>query len=119
MIYSVYDYDKAKYRYFEGLGGTPATGFFRKARMSPIQGAHVPESFAVQLPAGVKPIGEGPLPKGYVAEDPIGLAAAPMPGEASPMGTGAGAGGGGVRWHVVGIVAVVAFVVGRRFGRSS
>jgi hypothetical protein len=119
VIYSVYDYDKAKYRYFEGIGGTPATGFFRKARMSPIQGAHVPESFAVQLPAGARPIGEGPMPKGYVAEDPSGLAAAPVPGEGSAGATGATGATGGVRWHVVGVVAIVAFIVGRRFGRSS
>ncbi len=108
MIFSVYDYDRGRYRYFEGLGGTPATGFFRKARRAPIQGAFVPEAFAVQLPAGAKQIGEGPLPKGYIAEDPIGLSAAPVPGEAP--GTG---GAVGLSWWAVASIAVVAFLAGR------
>lgn len=111
MIFSVYDYDRGRYRYFEGLGGTPATGFFRKARRAPIKGAFVPESFAVQLPAGARQIGEGPLPKGYIAEDPIGLAAAPVPGDApsSPKSPA---------WWMLALVGLAAFLAGRA-SRSS
>lgn len=114
MIYSVYDYDKGRYRYFEGLAGTPATGFFRKARMSPIKGSHVPESFAVALPADARLVGEGLMPKGYVAEDPSGLAALPVPGESSAPGASSRA---VPLWAVVGI-AVVAFLAGRSLRRS-
>lgn len=83
MIFSVYDYDKKRFRYYDALAGTPATGFFRKARTSSIKGSFVPESFAVLLPADAKPIGEGSMPKGYIAEDPRGLASPPLPGDAS------------------------------------
>ncbi len=114
MIYSVYDYDKGRYRYFEGLAGTPATGFFRRARMPPIKGSHVPESFAVALPSDARLVGEGPLPRGYIAEDPSGLAALPIPGE----GQGAGSSSRAVPlWAVVGI-AVVAFLAGRSLRRA-
>jgi hypothetical protein len=109
VIFSVYDYDRGRYRYFEGLAGTPATGFFRKARRAPIKGAFVPEAFAVQLPPDARPVGEGTTPKGYVAEDPRGLAAAPVPGEVVNPG---GSSGRVPWWAVVG-VAVVAFFAGR------
>lgn len=70
MIYSVYDYDKRRFRYYDGLGAAPATGFFRRARTAPIQGAFAPEAFAVMLPVDARPIGEGPTPKGFIAEVP-------------------------------------------------
>lgn len=114
MIFSVYDYDRGRYRYFEGLAGTPATGFFRKARRAPIQGLFVPESFAVQLPADARPVGEGPTPKGYVAEDPRGLAAPPVPGEASSP-----ASVGRFSWWTVAGAALVAFFVGRSMRRGA
>lgn len=108
MIFSVYDYDRGRYRYYESLAGTPATGFFRKARRVPIQGAHVPESFAVELPAGARPVGEGPMPKGYIAEDPRGLASPPVPGEAPPVAAGAR-----LSWWAVAGIAIAAFLAGR------
>lgn len=114
MIYSVYDYDKGRYRYFEGLAGTPATGFFRKARMASIKGSHVPESFAVPLPADARLVGEGPMPKGYIAEDPSGLAALPVPGEPGGQTSSSRA---VPLWMVVG-VAVIAFLVGRSSRRA-
>ena len=106
MIFSVYDYDRGRYRYFEGIGGTPATGFFRKATQAPTKGGHVPEAFAVPLPAGVKLVGEGPMPKGYIAQDPSGLSAAPIPGEAGPAPAR-------TPWWMLALVAAAAFVAGR------
>lgn len=114
MIFSVYDYDRGRYRYYEGLAGTPATGFFRKARRAPIQGLFVPEAFAVQLPPDARPVGEGPTPKGYVAEDPRGLAEAPVPGEASSPSSG-----GRFSWWTVAGAALVAFFVGRSMRRGA
>ena len=112
MIFSVYDYDRGRYRYYEGLAGTPATGFFRKARRAPIQGLFVPESFAVQLPPDARPVGEGLTPKGYVAEDPRGLAAPPVPGEAPPS-----QGASRVPWWAVAGIALAAFLAGRAASR--
>lgn len=83
MLFSVYDYDKKCFKYYDGIAGIPATGFFRKARSAPIQGSFVPESFAVSLPLNAKPVGEGSMPKGYIAEDPRGLSSLPIPGDAA------------------------------------
>lgn len=112
MIFSVYDYDRGRYRYYEGLAGTPATGFFRKARRAPIQGLFVPESFAVQLPHDARPVGEGLTPKGYVAEDPRGLAAPPVPGEVLPPGAPSR-----FSWLTVAGIALAAFLAGRAASR--
>lgn len=111
MIFSVYDYDRGRYRYFESLAGTPATGFFRKARRAPIGGSFVPEAFAVELPSGARPVGEGLTPRGYIAEDPRGLASPPVPGEGIPGVTG----NGGLRfsWWAVAGIAAVSFLLGR------
>lgn len=109
MIFSVYDYDRGRYRYYEGLAGTPATGFFRKARYAALNGGFVPEAFAVQLPADARPVGEGLTPKGYIAEDPRGLASAPVPGEAPASARSS--------WWTLAGVAVVAFLVGRAASR--
>lgn len=113
MIFSVFDYDRGQYRYFEALAGTPATGFFRKARHAPINGGIVPEAFAVQLPANARPIGEGPMPRGYIAEDPRGLASPPVPGEAMSSAAGAS----GLSWWTVASIAIVAFLAGREASR--
>jgi len=94
LIYSVYDYDKRRFRYYDGLGAAPATGFFRRARVAPIQGAFAPEAFAVMLPPDAKPIGEGPLPKGFIAEIPNanepGLASTSNAADAAASGSGSG-----------------------------
>ncbi len=113
MIFSVYNYDSGRYRYYEGLGGTPATGFFRKATQTPAKGGHVPEAFAVPLPAGAKLVGEGPLPRGYIAQDPSGLSAAPVPGEAGSVPPSRSA-----PWWMLALVAAAAFVAGRASRRS-
>lgn len=106
MIFSVYDYDKKRFAYYEAMAGTPATGFFRKARTASVKGSFVPESFAVLLPADAKPIGEGPMPKGYIAEDPRGLSSLAVPGDPGTSSKGLPA------WMVL-AVAVAAYVIGR------
>jgi hypothetical protein len=112
VIFSVFNYDKGRYRYYEGVAGTPATGFFRKAKQPALNGGFAPEAFAVTLPAGARFVGEGAMPKGYIAEDPSQLAAPPVPGESSSMTSS-------TSWRTIAIVAVVAFVVGRASRRSS
>jgi hypothetical protein len=118
VIFSVYDYDKGRYRYYEGVGGSPATGFFRKARHPALNGGFVPESFAVALPAGSRLVGEGAMPKGYIAEDPAQLAAPPVPGEDAGAGAGAGA-STHTSWKTLTLIALAAFLAGRLSKRSA
>ena len=114
MIYSVYDYDKRNFRYYDGLGAAPATGFFRRARTAPIQGSFSPEAFAVMLPADARPVGEGPLPKGFIAEVPN----TNEPGLASTSNSADGAnappgpGSSGVSLSVALGLAMFAFFIG-------
>lgn len=117
MIFSVYDYDKGRYRYYEGVGGSPATGFFRKARQPALNGGFVPESFAVALPAGSRLVGEGAMPKGYIAEDPAQLAAPPVPGEGDPTHTMKNA--SSMSWKTLTLIALAAFLAGRLSKRSA
>jgi hypothetical protein len=122
VIFSVYDYDKGRYRYYEGVGGSPATGFFRKARQPALNGGFVPESFAVALPAGSRLVGEGAMPKGYIAEDPAQLAAPPVPGEGAGAGAGASAEAGAsthTSWKTLAFIALAAFLAGRLSKRSA
>lgn len=63
MFYSVYDYKRGTYDYFEAPGVPPATGAFRSPRGS----TNTPECLAVLLPAGATPRGSGDLPKGTIA----------------------------------------------------
>lgn len=62
MVFSVYDYVKKNYTYYQGTGIPPAAGTFRM----PAPNAS-PESLAVKLPPGAKKIGEGPKAKGVLA----------------------------------------------------
>lgn len=113
MIFSVFNYDNGRYRYYEGIAGTPATGFFRKARQPALNGGFVPEAFAVTLPAGARFVGEGAMPKGYIAEDPAQLAAPPVPGEPSQPYASSSS------WRTLAIVAAVAFIAGRMSRRAA
>ena len=113
MIFSVFNYDNGRYRYYEGIAGTPATGFFRKARQSALNGGFVPEAFAVTLPAGARFVGEGAMPKGYIAEDPAQLASPPVPGESSSPAAPSSS------WRTLAIIAAVAFIAGRMSRRAA
>lgn len=113
MIFSVFNYDNGRYRYYEGVAGTPATGFFRKARQPALNGGFVPEAFAVTLPAGARFVGEGAMPKGYIAEDPAQLASPPVPGEPSSPAAPSSS------WRTLAIVAAVAFIAGRMSRRAA
>ena len=116
MIFSVFNYDNGRYRYYEGIAGTPATGFFRKARQPALNGGFVPEAFAVTLPAGARFVGEGAMPKGYIAEDPAQLASPPVPGESSSAAAPAASSSS---WRTLAIVATVAFIAGRMSRRAA
>jgi hypothetical protein len=113
VIFSVFNYDNGRYRYYEGIAGTPATGFFRKARQPALNGGFVPEAFAVTLPAGARFVGEGAMPKGYIAEDPAQLASPPVPGEPSSSSPASSS------WRTLAIVAAVAFIAGRMSRRAA
>jgi len=116
VIFSVFNYDNGRYRYYEGVAGTPATGFFRKARQPALNGGFVPEAFAVTLPAGARFVGEGAMPKGYIAEDPAQLASPPVPGESSSAAAPAASSSS---WRTLAIVATVAFIAGRMSRRAA
>lgn len=66
-LYSVFDYNRGLYDYFEGAKGTiPATGRFRKPARARRMGI-VPEDLAVTLPAGARKVGSGAEPRGLIA----------------------------------------------------
>jgi hypothetical protein len=69
MIYSVWDYRRKEYDYFEGPGETPPTGSFR----APLAGLGLPESVACPLPANSERVGRGPQAKGVIAVTARGL----------------------------------------------
>lgn len=64
MIYSVYDYQKRAFDYYEGVGRAPASGWMRKKAPG---AAPIPESLCAQLPPGAVPVGSGPAPRGIIA----------------------------------------------------
>lgn len=65
-LYSVYDYLKGKFDYFEASSKTiPATGQYRKVKVNGL--GLVPEQMAAALPVDAVKIGEGIVAKGIVA----------------------------------------------------
>jgi len=100
VTYSVYDYRKRCFTYYEGDAKFHPSSWFRAANGPP----GVPEVIAARLPEGAVLIGEGDEPKGMVAV----------------LGTGVGTlelGGNGIGIGGIAAVAAVAFLVGRWFGR--
>lgn len=74
MRYSVYDYDRKIYDYFEGPSlPTPPTGGFRHASKALGKIGFTPEDFAAVLPSGSKKVGEGPDPIGPIATKKFSL----------------------------------------------
>jgi hypothetical protein len=63
MRYSVYDYRKGTYDYYDGMGDAPATGRFR----SPVGAPITPESIAARVPPGATRAGSGDVPLGTIA----------------------------------------------------
>ena len=73
-VFSVYDYDRRMFDYYEKPGahqalGTATFSTFRKVKGMPGQTklGSVPESIALPLPSGVMKTGEGAEPKGVIA----------------------------------------------------
>lgn len=66
-VYSVYDYHRGMYDYYEGTAGSiPATGRHRKPSSKSNFGA-APEAIAAPLPSTAQKVGEGDIPKGIIA----------------------------------------------------
>ncbi len=70
MKYSVWDYHRKMYDYYEAPGVEPATGSFR----APVGGLECPERAAERLPPGAQRVGSGPYAKGLVAVTDQGMA---------------------------------------------
>lgn len=68
-LYSVFDYHRGVYDYYEApVRGIPATGRFRKPKSQERFGI-APEAIAAQLPRGARKVGEGPAPRGMIADN--------------------------------------------------
>lgn len=66
QIYSVYDYHKKSYDYYEApLVTLPASGGFRPPRH--IEGVIIPESVATKVPRDARLVGHGDEARGLVA----------------------------------------------------
>jgi hypothetical protein len=63
MLYSVWDYRRQVYDYFEAPGEVPAVGRFR----APVGDRTMPESLAVRVPAGARAAGSGERLRGVAA----------------------------------------------------
>lgn len=68
MIYSVYDYNRRVYNYYDAPGpsGTHASAP-PKPLLAPTSMGVAPESATWKLPIGAKKIGSGPMPRGRIA----------------------------------------------------
>ncbi|RLC32852.1 hypothetical protein DRH13_00890 [Candidatus Woesebacteria bacterium] len=68
MKYSVYDYDRKVYDYYEGPSlPIPPTGGFRQTSKTLGKVGFSPEDFAAILPAGSRKTGSGADPLGAIA----------------------------------------------------
>jgi len=68
MIYSVWDYDTRKYRYYKGNAlPLPPVGGYRKPKGTLGRVGYTPEDAAAVLPAGATLVGDGADPKGIIA----------------------------------------------------
>lgn len=75
-VYSVYDYRRGVYEYFQGASDGPvATGQFRRPRGGARGFGAPPEDFAESLPITAAKIGEGTAAKGTIATRTGGIAA--------------------------------------------
>lgn len=83
-VYSVYDYDRGMFRYFEAPGEVPPVAWFR----GPSRKALTPEEIAVQLPAGARDTGEeGERAAGIIATRMSGVGALTVAGNGIPART--------------------------------
>ena len=74
MIYSVWDYDKKKYDYYDGASlPPPAVGSFRKPSASPGKIGFSPEDLAAEVPSGARYLGEGDDPQGVIGKKSFSL----------------------------------------------
>jgi hypothetical protein len=90
VIYSVYNYDRREYDYFDAPGpkGTHAEAP-PKPLLAPTSMGVAPEAATWKLPIGAKRIGSGPMPKGRVASSGGGALGGVVPeGATVPIAIG-------------------------------
>lgn len=91
-VYSVYDYDRGLYRYYEGEATPlPSTGRFRRPDATGALGAP-PEQYAAPLPASARAIGEGEVARGVLASTTVAPSALIPSSKLAWFAVGAGAG---------------------------
>lgn len=73
MIYSVYDYDRKVYDYFDGPGPSGTHAGRPPIRKHKALGA-TPEQASWIVPMSARKVGSGPLPRGRIATMPGGAA---------------------------------------------
>ena len=74
MIYSVWDYDKKKYDYYNAASlPLPAVGSFRKPTKNAGKVGFSPEDLAAEVPAGAQYLGEGEDPQGIIGKKTMAL----------------------------------------------
>lgn len=93
MMYSVWDYRRQVYDYFEGPGEVAAVGKFRAAGSN----RTMPECLAVRVPAGARAAGSGDHLKGVAATTDAQVGALSTDGE--PPGR--------LRWAALGAVVAL------------
>lgn len=75
MIYSVFNYHKKQYDYFEAAGSISPVAKMRKPKgsFSKRADAFGPQSLAVAVPVGARKVGSGPEAKGLIAQRGLSL----------------------------------------------
>lgn len=63
VTYSVYDYNRRCYDYYQALGEVPASGWMR----APTSSVEAPERLCARLPSNAVPVGSGKQAKGLIA----------------------------------------------------
>lgn len=85
MIFSVFDYKRNLYDYYEVQADTPPTAWFRRpadeVNGNPNGVFFSTEALAVRLPAGAEQRGSGPDARGVIATTNNGVGAADPAGE--------------------------------------
>lgn len=85
MIFSVYDYKRGLYDYYEVQADTPPTAWFRRpvdaVNGNPNGVFFSTEALAVRLPPGAQPRGNGPDARGVIATTANGVGASSPDGK--------------------------------------
>lgn len=109
MIFSVYDYPKKQYKYFEVAASTPPTAWFRRpveeVKDKPDSLFCCTEVLAVKLPPDAKEVGIGPDARGVIATTQASVGSSDPAGSSASSGMGASGIAVGVLAFMAGWVA--------------